>query len=912
MKRKLFLFFGTLIIILLAFGTYQMFVPGISIFDPTYHIRRPNFTASRGGSGPELGVVTEFSYTDYTADGRKRGTFTAKSWSQEDDGSFSLIKPSAVMYQKDGTRTYMTADRGWIEGEQVAKGITVRRGRFEGNVVIYFDQSKDVNRKQPQDRTPEEILRDCIRISMNDIEFSQELLELRTNSEIYLWSKTVDLVGKGLVILWNDSPRELRLLRIVDGDIMLIKELPEQMDMIQLPTQSLAEQKRKENKQAEELKKATPKPKILVEKTSPTTAPVAPATQEGEGEFEITLGETVDSQGNTEPAQTMKIVRRSDSDARNIYEAQFNNNVRVFSGQRKLIGAVLLTLKFEWDRAWRQGGGDKTSNTDSQALSDMNRDKTPSSAPADMAATKPAKGKKLAIARPKGDNWMEIYWDGPLEIKPVGKTDSPNRKHCTLSGEGPAVQLSDADARIICRQFSFENPQQEANFRGAKDFPVRMMLARGDEIECNGLVRFVRSEGRAYLDGPGSMNRYAKGGETGSGGEDYMLLPHLPTAASDLTEKITWQGNVIASFDEIKSGKSMRPFLKDAEFRKNVFIERFMPDGKPSDYVRCDILDIDIAATSRGKAYPRQVTARGNVDAFQQGSKVLSRFVQIDFVPRTDAAAANPQSMQIAGLDGARVEPSYIRARGDVDITYVDPKKTDEQPMRLVGQTLDSDLLKRLAVVTGKPARIWQGTNKITGDVIFFDEPAEAVKVEGPGTLDFTSRQDFNGNTSGRVRDVHIKWLRDMLYHGQSGLALINGNVDMLSEVDRNKGQDAMLCDQMKLRFLKRQEDIASVVAANNRKDKKDKPLGLNIDRYSKRQISSIEALGSRNEMAALLTSSQDPLNSGWLEKRMQLRGRRIVYNALTGEAEVKGAGTLMAEDYRLPEKKTLSGRTAG
>ena len=461
MKRKLFLLIGSFLLLLLAFSTYSLFNP--SVVGPGVGSTadlRPFVTSKHKGIGKATGITVY----DRDVEGKLRGMYEVDSWTQEEDGSYFLKTPSAMMLLKDGTRVYMMAETGRVWAEEVSGGMNVRQGKLSGKVQVWIDQSKSADRVHPLQRTHQQVLDQCIRIHMTDVRFNRDMLEIATDGDISLWSKTVDMRGKGLIIQWNEEPRELRRLEIVHGDVMIVKNLPEQMDMIQLPTETEDP--------------ASPAVTVVAAETATpaTPDPSAVVTPKAEGTETVAL--TI--------AAKEKKKAKTTPEPRNVYTAVLSKNVRVFSGKRQLRGADVLNLTFEWDQAWRDNE-DKDKDKASP-------DTDPSKSAKDTVAD-PSKSTKETVAKeatPDTGEQMELYWEGPLVLTSVGYRPDADRKRYKITGAGDKVELSSEEARIVCKTFSFENPQQEAIFTGTDAHPARLVLARGDEVVTEGEIRFNR------------------------------------------------------------------------------------------------------------------------------------------------------------------------------------------------------------------------------------------------------------------------------------------------------------------------------------------------------------------------------------------------------------------------------------
>lgn len=962
MKRKLLLMAGSFIILLLAFGTYQLFVPGVAFFDPMGGTRaRPPSLVFDPTKGPGIERTKDVTLYYRNPEGQLRGVYKASSWTKEDDGSFILEHPEAVIYQRDGTRVYLRADRGRIWAEEVAggEGFNIRHGEADGKVEIFYDQSTDdkyhgEERPHPKDRPYDEMIHDVLRIVTTDVKFSRDLLELRTESEVTIWSRQLDMNGKGLLLQWNEDPRELRLLRLEKGNILVVKDLPEQVDLTQLPT---------EEKQKSETQPASQPATAAAPEESWGLVTASTTTQRG-----VKQGKDVNVVVEAAPDAPKREARIAPPlpqgpKMRNIYRATFHDSVRIFSGNRSLTGANELALTFEWDREWKMEKKDKSpaSSPATAKAADTAAASQPTTRPkwASRVAAAGVRDMKLDEEQAKSsDSQMAIYWDGPLDIQPKGRTDTPDRNRYAISGEGEQVRLTDEDARILCTKFKFRNPQQEATFEGTKKSPSRVQLARGDEITCQGRIRFVRSRGKAYLEGPGELVRYARDEDM----TDWNLVPVDQAPWRLLLDRITWGEKVVASFGERKmpgkDGKEeTRPYIKGAMFRENVKMAQFTTptprgeDGEAKSSVEAtDRLQIWMGLTDEGKNYPTRVEVDGNAAASLGESNIKAAHVEISFKPAppkdpSEEPAApvappaepkakslttdSPDAAKIAAADdsesngddskrddlsalGESVEPTDFYASGEVSITYADPKKPDEQPLHIEADMIrasdiDSKEKRGLAVLTGTPARIWQGDRNIEGAVIRFDTQSEAVKVEGEGKMRFFMDKDLSGNRLEKPRPVEISWMDQMLYHGQAGQCIFDRDVHF------DSGGEKIVCPRQ-IRIFFQPKDADSQADASQPVPEGSKSFSMGVDDFSSAKFSSIEADGGQDETQWVRMQSQrmHPKNDTWVLLRRQIRGRQIIYNDVKGVVKVNGPGDLLAEDYREPKQRDNEERRLG
>ncbi len=222
MKRRLMLLGGTLLGLLMAFGGYYFFAGSADYFTPESDVLPPQGEGRYGEAEQKapLAMLRD-------EEGRLEGMYKAADWEVQEDGSYLLIKPHVTRFMTSGQTLIIQADKGRIYAEEVARGINPRRGSLDGNVLIVFDRSTDPDRDPIEDRPA-----DLVRIYVDYVNFDNDKLEIRTDSYVTVLSNEADILGRGLVIRWNEKPRELRMLKIKRGEYMAIKEVPVGFDAV--------------------------------------------------------------------------------------------------------------------------------------------------------------------------------------------------------------------------------------------------------------------------------------------------------------------------------------------------------------------------------------------------------------------------------------------------------------------------------------------------------------------------------------------------------------------------------------------------------------------------------------------------------------------------------------------------------
>ena len=874
MKRRLILVLSTLAALLAAIGVYWLVAglesgPGRRDDLPP---RRPRRKTGIGGQTGPLDKVLDVEIVARDKYGRLEGIYRAKRWDRRDDGSHLLTEPRVELFRRSGQRTVLIAEQAVVYGEELDRGISIRRATLHGDVTIYFDPATDPDRAPIQQRLDE-----VVRVHVEDVEFDNEHLAIHTDKRVTVFSPEADIYGRGLSISWNESPRELRILRIAHGEYMAVYNVPEELDMVALPG-------------AERREGAATRPS-----TQPATRPsTQPATRPS-------------TQPATQP--TTAASAPAEPKPRNQYVAEFHENVKVVHRGRMLYGADVLALSFDWDTAWREGETRpyltprRRRRRRTGAAAATAPTSAPGTAPASAPGTAPASAPASRPTDEPASEPMEVFWSGPLVLRPTGRTETPSRRRYEVTASGPQVVLSDPRATAACGEFLFRYPQRAGHLKGAGETPVRLVLGEGADVICR-QIRFRPDTGFAYLDGAGHMARRFE-----EGLPQARAIELIETEEPDRPpegDRITWGRNVVLRFSErrVRRGDgspATRQFIDHADFHENVVLRQ--GDDANADFVQCDLLRVHMARGRHTSAYPREAVATGNVKARQEGTDLSARAVTVRFVERAPGAAPGRG-------DFGRVQPAFLLADGDVRLS--DRRDPNGDPLEASADRVESDLIQRTAVLAGTPARIAQGPNRLVGPVIRLDQREGAAVAEGTGELHFLSSRDINGNRLAKPRPVRVAWTKGMAFQGERRTGSFRGDVAL------DSGKDQVRCQNMELIFTKAEPASRPATRPASRpatrpasrpstrpgRSRRRDRLAVDMERYSRRKISMILA----DKDVALRSRRED--EKGRLLRRIQLAGDRLIYDADWARMTMLGHGTFVAEDYGKPKPRKAAGTT--
>ncbi|MDP7162613.1 MAG: hypothetical protein QF792_03860, partial [Phycisphaerae bacterium] len=783
MKRKLVLLAGTFLAVLMVIGLWLLFSPPAPTYETVVDgdippVADPALTAARRGSVPDSREGYQlWSEERDPRTGRLKSIYRVRKWAKRDDGLYVLSDPSVILYQRDGKQVTIRSESGEVIAEEVAGRLRVKSGTLTGNVRVFLDRATDERqRKIPPEERPE-----VVRIYTDRIDFSNANQEIYTDSDVFLFSQEADICGRGLRLSWKDRPRELKVLEIQHGEIMIVHNAAGQRQMM-LPGQgdSPAEQSSGQ-------RSVIDKPK-----------PPAPATAPGK------------TRKKKAPKESPK-----EKPASNIFVADFlagQEDVRVDSGEGSLRGARKLSLIFHFDPSARQKRQPKAT-LPPPAQEDRPR---PIDEPAPMPLEAADRSGRAAASRPapsgpqtspqRAGQPLIVRWDGPLILRPRGYTATPSVRKYSITAEGERVVLSDPHTTAICRKFTYQNADQVGLLSGAEGAPARLLLDNGQEIVCEA-IEFDRRGNRAKLIGRGYMMRPARPAATAGASAAGISATTRPVATQPAGDRIEWSESVVAIFgrEPVRGGDSPqggRQFIKEATFVGDVQLTQY----RTGDFVKCRQLHVWMARDDAGRSYPLKTIATDQAYARQRGSDILADEITVTFKPTGDESTGD--------LDGG-VKPATLLAVGNVKITDL----RGDEPVTAVADRLNSDWLRRTAVLTGRLARLTQGDNVLAGRRIRLWErkylfrksgypdvvaARQFVRVDGAGELLFLTRRDLSGTALSEPRPIKITWKDGMEYHPKRvvggihparGVAVFRGDVNVDSVMDH------MSCGKMEVEF---------------------------------------------------------------------------------------------------------------
>ncbi len=913
MKRKLLLLIGSFAVLLGAFYVYQLTAAPEVALTPQSHrnanlgekglVLNPPATAGATSRPAEGDAGGGLDLHQYDKQGRLQGVYTLQEWDKRSDGTYAGTNPTAVLYQKDGQRIYLFADRGEVSADETAGGASVRNGKLWGNVEVYFDRGTAPDRPHPRKSTRERLQEEVVRIFTDHVFFDNDQLLITTEAKVTIFSREADIVGRGLTIKWREAPRELVHLRMDEGEMMTIHNGAMDLDVLSLSDDA-----------TETGGTADPSVPAPVTPPAPLT-PSAPAADTAEAK------------------------------ASNVYAAVFNGQVRVDSGNRHLAGADRLRIEFSFL-------GDL-----GESLRDGRKEKAPSGDAPAPAPEAPVAGGESADAPPaegQKDGSTVITWSGPLELRPLRHDPDASEDRFHVTAEGKRVVLWDDESAAVCRELRYRQdpapagaadasaprrgPVRSGELLGTPDAPAYLVLPDGQEA-VSATIRFDASN-IAHLDGPGHMRRHRDPNALAQrrqalqdhGLVDVALAP--PEGDDDL---IVWKDHATARIEPVTVIDKDGTPRETQSFQEGHFVgEVQLRSSQGGDRLDCDELFVYTKRSAAGRDYLSSATATGRVRGQLDDTQILADTATVVFKEPSDQPPDRPAKRKGergagAESDGpfANADVSTVTAAGSVKLT----KLADPQDPNSLPTVVTCDLAKLVAAdhtadLYGVPAVVTQGGNRIQGDHLRLvehvtpNDPNNAIEgysidANGPGELAFLTDKGLRGETLTEKRAIQLTWKG-----GMEGDSRTN-EVHFARDVKLRSGNDRIDCGAMTVRFepapqgQDEGEHDGAAPAPKDGSTKRASRLFAGMDDMSGRRIAAmtaregvnvysheVDAQGTLLRLLHMTVPESFPAASPRRGGRGGSPGPSLVYDAATGAINVDGPGTFAIADYRPPESR--------
>ncbi len=425
--------------------------------------------------------------------GNVRISFQSARWKPVSDTRFHLTEPSGRLLLPGGQLAYVWADEGEVEVQKSdGNNFNPRQGWLRGHVRIFVDRSKPAWREANPDRVePEQHPEMLVKMWLDDVDFDLDLGRLESEGPILVQSPDGMLQGRGLELVWNETTRQIKLLRILRGERAWLRtsgleDFGIGGNVKVVPAEGSA---------AEGDAKA-----LAAKKEAPATSPAAQAQTGPDGKA-LTPAQRAEQLRFRELEEAEEELRRPKEDRIDTYRIEFRGGV--LAEQKEVartvghIRSAVLQLVCDIGRAERErvehGAQTRPSGEGPRAGS-------PQSPAAALAVT------------PESTSRIEVHWSGELvaipeqtrvtATRPEGGSKT-ERFHLLASGS-PVEVFDRRSGHATCRELEYQNETRRVWLRGTDEAPAR--VAADEHRQLIGReVFFDRQLGIARVQGEGQM-----------------------------------------------------------------------------------------------------------------------------------------------------------------------------------------------------------------------------------------------------------------------------------------------------------------------------------------------------------------------------------------------------------------------
>jgi lipopolysaccharide export system protein LptA len=868
-------------------------------------------------NSPETAVVSgegDKAYFERYEKGQLVYQFRSESWKPADPKMpklFDLEKPEFRLFMRSGQILHISADEGQIEASAGKKSqLEPKRGELRGKIHIYIDRGTDPKRG-PAELRPDDI----VHIWLHRVRFDLENCRIDTDDPINIESEEAQLFGEGLTITWNDATNQVEEITVRKGE-KLVLFYGADMIGIQMPGAKADRNKKADSTESSQDMKDLTRTAAGREVTDKFLVSHEAVSKARFNPDELQMNETDRSGPTTTSAPTTQPKKRINR----AYNIGFTSDVVInqYDGNK-------ITGKMTCDRL--NVILDMPKGSENQALT---------SRPAEK------KEKKNNLANGKR---LEIFWQGPLEIKPEVLPYSPTRRfHVIASGQTINIDQMEQGS-VRCKKVTYFEESKQLWLDGTLDEPVNISQGANRTIVAAHLF-FDRKAGTATGTGPGFMqDRAGERKNTQAENANITALSSLQSGGQKM--KVLWNDGFTLNFLELKDDKQSQPYIKYAEFRGNArmegsgmsmagdYLSLSFLDPMPGDEVSsgkidtlhakqnvllksdeqritCESLDVNFVD---GRT-PKLAIAKGNVQA-AEGRRVI----RADELHATMGARSKEETKQEKTpgkksvlSDKSRVIIREVEATGNVLIR--DPGQKLRVDSRLLQAKFDADRTIRWCYLEGLP-NDWAMADlpndyHIAGEKISMDLRTEQIDVPGPGNLRFASTQDIEGTHRSKVY-INVQWADSMkMTGGEKNQGTFFGPTTVNSDFT------TLYCGQLTIDF-----DNAAEPAKEEKNQEKN--TGWNLSRFSelvgmKKKTDDIKLPITRKRPTFIQAKPEDGKrisivyarrDNGALENRTTLWGNELSVDLVANRMNIPGAGILQIEDFAKANKAVAETKIA-
>ncbi len=662
--------------------------------------------------------------------GRATARFRFDTWEPvgDDKRQIRVEKPELTMLMPSRMVAHITAERGQIFVEKVDQPQQrPQRGRLTGGVTITLERRSTLEPQPDEESSEAPIL-----IELENLNFDIDVGELSTDprGKVDVRHPDFELAGRGLFLEWSQADNRVNQFTLRHGDHLVLFTASDMLQEVAGPSRSA------------------------------TTQP-APTSQ------------------NAEPARPTAQLGRKRRRRAGAYQIVLQKNVvaNQFAGDQRVGGlsADIVRLLIDLGR-----GPGEAAATEADAPTSM-----PTTQPG--STTQPADLGPVAMNQPER-NRVVVTWEGPLRMWPLPDDDiagTPRRRRADASAPtkprrhfeavGNPVVIEQQNASVTCGRVEVRDEVGRIWLGPAAD--GRVHFRRGENVAMTagsvfidqeiGLIKLVsdvRLESGARGSSAIACDLWAELRIASSSEQATLAEPLDAGAATDWNRlrRARFVGNVAVQL----SGQRLRADELETSFREQ---------GTPDDAIEqlldtvvatgdvalrdrdgaflCTRLELAMGHTPRGRAYPQRAYAVGGV-TIERGR---SRITGDEVTARMEANEPplpfelGPEPLPVTSQPAVVAKSSKVWLRDlvvDGNAVLRDPRnRVAARGTRIVAAFVGENTLRSAQVegTADRWAAVYAQPYRVDGATIHLDQDQQAMWVDGPSKLRFSSQRSLRG-----------------------------------------------------------------------------------------------------------------------------------------------------------------------
>lgn len=782
-------------------------------------------------------------------DGTLAQQYSAQKIDPLPDGWMEMERPRSMMYLDSGRIMTLRGEHGLLSVPNQA----IESGTLDGDVVIRLFIPKDGAEIDITQDEPEIIIR------TEEAAFDNALGEIRCDKSIRIDTREASFAGVGLTVLIGRSGNTIERL--------MVERSTAPIRILRKPTTQV---------------------------TSATTKPAS----------------TVISSGRSENSSAQEVANSSDSKTPLFYQLTLEDNVEVrqFASAKApspnaiLRGDSLLTV-FSLD-----GDAMSTLGPDSERTppEPVTGDAPPVISANDFlgASVLGAPGVDPEPLVDPDSELIEISYDGRLVMIPAAPDRWPGSVDditFELQAVNRPVEVIDAKSNAVatCARLSYRTDTERVQLVGDE---LRPLVVDSPQMTLDA-ERFwlVRSLGEAAIEGAGKMvfsNQGADGTQLQINWSGQVGLQFEP--GTDQLDSARFEREVQVANKGFTFQSELMEVFFEHDASDQPLLSRILSSGGPGGQVRAnrlgevgellaDQVELQLDVDGTGDPIPRQLNATGSVRARDEQQTIWTDDLDVRFV--ADDSEEGFQLGRIKALRGVQV--------------------LLENGARAWAERLDGDGLKRQVMLSADDGDLVLVRGNVISDQLHsvrFDDETQVAQTNGPGRfrlfddpLDLPARGavEVPGDLSASP-SLEATWARMMLFddrsNGGAGSLELVGDV-MVRNVPDQLEQNDLDAGFLRLDFL--EHESAPVIDSAGNVSSQDVQAAFS----NSRELGTLTARGD----ARLENRSWSGADHDGDPDLFRIQGADIVYQANSGNAIIRGPGTMLINRVPREEKRTGS-----